>query len=251
MTGSAFSIERVSFSYSEVNGEPRNIFDGLDAVILPGCVTAIMGPSGAGKSTLGKLLAGELKPREGTVMLGSGLEEESNRFYVDQDPSRVYFPWKTVIGNLRQPLSLMGWSEADTRQRVDELMDEMDLRAVAERFPAFLSGGQKSRLALARVLSWRPRSLILDEYLADLDVVTRRRVVDALRRYVREEGMTLVMISHDPTDVASLADRCLVLSGSPARVLADIDWMGKGRDGAEAEFQQLIHQSLMAQMSTV
>jgi ABC-type nitrate/sulfonate/bicarbonate transport system ATPase subunit len=246
----AFHIDHLGFSYVESNGEDRCIFDDLEFKILPGCVTAIMGFSGSGKSTLGKLMAGELKPHKGSVRLGVGLDRELNRFYVDQDPAKVYFPWKTVAGNLRQPLALLGWSNSEIRQRVHELLEEMDLAALAGRFPAFLSGGQKSRLALARVLSWRPRSLILDEYLANLDVVTRDRVVKALRNYVQNHKMTVVIISHNPADVALLADRCVVIGGSPAHVVADIDLVAK-RDGNAGDFQEMIYQSLMGRMTAV
>lgn len=249
MSSTAFHVERLGFQYRETGGETRRVFDNLNLTIPSGCVTAVMGPSGSGKSTLGKLLAGALSPNSGQIRFSPGLEKEINRFYVDQDPSRVYFPWKTVEGNLRQPLALLGWNNEAIEQRIAELFEELDLHKQVHRFPAFLSGGQKSRLALARVLSWRPRSIILDEYLADLDVVTRRRVVHALRRYVQDHEMTVVMISHDPAEVASLADRCLVIGGSPGRVVADIALADK-HDGNEAEFQKLIHLSLSAQLVT-
>jgi len=249
MSMTAFHVERLGFQYRETSGEARRVFEDLNVTIMSGCITAVMGPSGSGKSTFGKLLAGALNPSSGQVKFGAGFEKEINRFYVDQDPSRVYFPWKTVGGNLRQPLGLLGWNKDAIDRRIAELLEELDLKELVHRFPAFLSGGQKSRLALARVLSWRPRSVILDEYLADLDVVTRRRVVHALRRYVQDHEMTVVMISHDPAEVASLADRCLVFGGNPGHVVADIALTEK-HDDREAEFRKLIHLSLSAQLVT-
>lgn len=246
----AFGIRSISFSYPHNRRADIPIFRDFSATITSGSVTAIMGPSGSGKSTLGKLLAGQLVPNSGKIDYGAGLEPPLHRFYIDQDPSRVYFPWLTVFQNLSHPLRTLAWNTDSIRQRTSDLLSEMDLQALGMEFPAFLSGGQKSRLALARVLSWYPKSIVLDEYLADLDLATRRRVIDALRRYVRCRDMTVIVISHDASDVAALADRCLVLGGQPATIVTDIDLRGFAQRDPEDALRVLIHANILAQDST-
>jgi NitT/TauT family transport system ATP-binding protein len=182
-----------------------------------------MGASGAGKSTLGKLLSGNLLPSSGRIEWAEEFNAERDRFYLDQDPDGVYFPWRTVEGNVREPLQVLGWPKDQLSAWSKEVISKFELDQLVDRFPKHLSGGQKSRLALARVLAWKPKAIILDEYLADLDTVTRHSVMETLTDFVKSEGMTVILISHATTDVAVVADRCLVFGGYPAHVIADIN----------------------------
>lgn len=221
--GTAVKLQDLRFAYPGQNGQARPIYDGLTLGIESRKVTALMGASGAGKSTLGKLLSGDLTPNSGTIRWAEEFKSERDRFYLDQDPGGVYSPWLTVEANVREPLRVLGWPKDRLSTWSREIISRLDLERFVDRFPKHLSGGQKSRLALARVLAWTPRSVILDEYLADLDTVTRQRVMEVLREFVTSRGMTVILISHATTDVAIVADRCLVFGGSPAHVIADID----------------------------
>lgn len=221
--GAAVNIHNVSFAYTGYDGKLTPVYGGITLGIERQKVTALMGASGAGKSTLGKLLAGNLAPRTGTVEWSSDFEALRDRFYLDQDPAGVYSPWLSVGANVREPLKVLGWPKDNLSSWSEEVIAKFELNRFVDRFPKHLSGGQRSRLALARVLAWKPKAIILDEYLADLDTVTRQRVIQILRDYVKSEGMTVILISHATTDVALVADRCLVFGGSPAHVIADID----------------------------
>lgn len=221
--GTAVNLNDVSFAYAGYDGKLTPVYEGLTVGIERRRVTALMGASGAGKSTLGKLLAGNLMPRAGSVKWSPDFVDKRDRFYLDQDPAGVYSPWLSVEANVREPLKVLGWPKNRISSWSDEVLSKFELKRLVDRFPKQLSGGQQSRLALARVLAWRPKAVILDEYLADLDTVTRQRVIRILRDFVESEGMTVILISHATTDVALVADRCLVFGGSPAHVIADID----------------------------
>jgi len=219
----AVTLEDLSFAYPGNNGSARPVYEGLSLRLHERHVTALMGASGAGKSTLGKLLSGNLNPNRGHVRWAEGFKAERDRFYMDQDPAGVYSPWLTVAANVREPLKVLRWPKDKLQAWSDEIISKFDLELFRDRIPKHLSGGQKSRLALARVLAWMPKAVILDEYLADLDTVTRHRVMQILRDFVTAEDMTVIVISHATTDVAVVADRCLVFGGSPAHIIADID----------------------------
>ncbi|MGD9588742.1 MAG: ATP-binding cassette domain-containing protein [Pyrinomonadaceae bacterium] len=221
--GVAVNINNLSFTYKEYGNGKHEIYRGLSLKIQRKQIVALMGASGAGKSTLGRLLSGELAPQAGTIDWNPDLVDMKNRFYIDQDPAGVFFPWLTVSANVREPLKILRWSKESLIERSTEILSQFELEQLSDRFPKHLSGGQKSRLALARILAWCPRAIILDEYLADLDTLTRKKVMNILRSSVNTLGTTVIMISHATSDVAALADRCLLFGGSPAAIIADID----------------------------
>ena len=219
----AVNINNLGFAYNASNGRSHRICEGLSLKIERQKIVALMGASGAGKSTLGRLLSGELSPRAGTIDWDIEFKDQKNRFYIDQDPAGVYSPWLTVAANVREPLKVLRWPKKILLEWSEEIISQFELERLVDRFPIQLSGGQKSRLALARVLAWCPKAIILDEYLADLDTVTRRKVMQILRDFVSKKEMTVIMISHATSDVAALADRCLFFGGDPVKVIADID----------------------------
>jgi ABC-type nitrate/sulfonate/bicarbonate transport system ATPase subunit len=211
----------VSFAYNgdgDIDDSP--LYDGFDLEMQRGSITAIMGASGSGKSTLGKLLGGELASSSGTVSWARELAPELDHFYIDQDPKKVFFPQQTVRENIAYPPrkrklnEINGW--------VDKLLAEFRLTSIASRYPLFTSGGQQSRLALARVLSWKPKCVILDEYLSSLDVNTRELVIANLHRMAAQHGTTIILITHNLTEALKLADLCVILGEKPVKILADI-----------------------------
>jgi ABC-type nitrate/sulfonate/bicarbonate transport system ATPase subunit len=220
---SAVKIRDLSFTYADHSGKQHPIFENLSLDISRQSITAVMGASGAGKSTLGKVLSGNLLPKNGHILWDDDFQERRDRFYIDQDPDGVYSPWLTVSANIREPLKVLRWSKESLTEHSNDIISQFELDKHADRFPKYLSGGQKSRLALARVLAWNPKLIILDEYLADLDAVTRKKVMQILKDFVAKKGMTVIMISHATSDVAAIADRCLFFGGNPARVIADIN----------------------------
>jgi NitT/TauT family transport system ATP-binding protein len=217
----AVQLRGVSFAYNgdgEIDQSP--LYDGFDLDIGRGKITAIMGASGSGKSTLGKLLGGELVAANGAMSWAQELTSELDHFYIDQDPKKVFFPRQTVRENVAYPPKKR--KNGEVNGWVDKLLEDFRLTPVADRYPLFTSGGQQSRLALARVLSWKPKCVILDEYLSSLDVKTRELVIANLQQLAARHGMTIILITHNLTEALKLADRCVILGQKPVKILADI-----------------------------
>jgi NitT/TauT family transport system ATP-binding protein len=198
--------------------------DGLDLEVGFGEFVALLGPSGCGKSTLLRLIAGLDRPDAGAVeVLGGGVA------YVFQDAHLL--PWRTVLENVGLPLELGGVSKADRLAAASAAIEEVGLGDAMGRRPAELSGGMRMRVSLARALVTRPRLLLLDEPFAALDELTRHRLDDQLRALWLAEGMTVLFVTHAITEAAYLAERAIVFSSRPARVVADVAVdLGRERD---------------------
>lgn len=191
--------------------------------VAPGELLAVYGPSGAGKTTLLRLLAGLSRPAGGYVRVGNDVWYDQQRGiwlppqrrevgFVFQD--YALFPNMTVRQNLEFALP-----NTATKTLVEELLELMDLGALARQRPWQLSGGQQQRVALARALTRQPRLLLLDEPLAALDVPTRLRLQEALAAAHQRFQLTTLLVSHDYTEIARLATRAVELDGG--RVMQD------------------------------
>ena len=195
----------------------------LSFTVDTGELACIVGPSGCGKSTLLRAIAGLLAPTGGSVLLhGSPVRGVPDDLaVVFQDYSRSLFPWLTVQSNVEFPLrGRIGRSERRERARL--ALAQVGLAEAAHKHPQQLSGGMQQRVALARALAYRPALLLLDEPFASVDAQTRFELEDLLLRVHAEQGTTMLLVTHDIDESVYLGDRVLVLSGSPARVLADI-----------------------------
>ncbi len=191
---------------------------GLDLDIAPGSFVALLGPSGCGKSTLLRLVAGLDRPDAGEVTVGDG-EKRPSIAYVFQDPHLM--PWRRNIDNVALPLELAGVAPARRRDEARAALEKVGLGDAAERYPGELSGGMRMRASLARALVTRPQILLLDEPFAALDELTRHRLDDQLRALWADLGMTVLFVTHAIGEAAYLAERAVVFSRRPARIVAD------------------------------
>ena len=215
----ALKVKKLYFSY---NGSAVALYEDFSLVIEKEKVTAIMGPSGCGKSTLGKIIGEQLTPQGGEIVWDDFFEAPFDRFYVDQDPHKVIFPQQKVEKNVRHPLELERKnSEELIDAKVGDTLSNFGLEALADQFPKDLSGGEKSRLALARVLAREPKAIILDECLSGLDLHTRDIILKILEDRAGSEGATTVFITHTVNEVLRIAHRCIVLGKHPVEVIAD------------------------------
>lgn len=205
----------------ESTGFPKTL-QNFSLEIQQSKTTAILGSSGSGKSTLAKLACRILLPLEGRVAWNNHLERAYDVVYVDQDPMNSVYPWLTVEGNLREPLTTLGWSHEAIAERSSLLLALFRLQHIRDSKPKSLSGGEMHRLALARSFSWRPKVAILDETLSSLDPPTRAMIFKALREIVDKDGLTLIVITHYTDDALDLADRILVVGGRPMNVIEDL-----------------------------
>ncbi len=197
--------------------------DGVDLDVAPGEFVALLGPSGCGKSTLLRLVAGLDRADSGAVEV-DGAAAGSARgtlcaAFVFQDAHLL--PWRTVLANVALPLELRRVPEAARLAEARAAIEQVGLADAASRRPAELSGGMRMRVSLARALVTRPRLLLLDEPFAALDELTRQRLDDQLRGLWLARGMTVLFVTHSITEAAYLADRAVVFSPRPARIVAD------------------------------
>ena len=192
-------------------------FLALDDVTLEipdGSLTAVLGPSGSGKSTLLRIVAGLERPDSGEVLLAgedaTGLApQRRNVGFVFQHYAA--FKHMTVRDNVAFALAIRKRPKQEIRERVDELLELVQLQGFADRYPSRLSGGQRQRMALARALAAKPRVLLLDEPFGALDARVRAELRDWLRRLHQEVHVTTVFVTHDQEEAMEVADRVAVL----------------------------------------
>lgn len=228
--GAGIDIDRVSRTFP---GGVRAVHE-LSLHIPAGQFLAIIGPSGCGKSTLLRIVARLDRPTSGAVRLPA----DAGMAYVFQDAHLL--PWRSVQRNVELPLELMGVARDERRRRARRCLESVGLAEAAGRFPAQLSGGMRMRVSLARALVTEPRILLLDEPFAALDEITRQQLDDQLRALWRDRRMTVLFVTHSIMEATYLAERAVVLTPRPARVVVDrtID-LPQSRDAAlrgRAEF---------------
>lgn len=185
--------------------------------IAPGAFVSLLGPSGCGKSTALRLAAGLLAPDTGTVTFAGGKPQIG---FVFQEPTLM--PWADALTNARLPLDLQGASRRDAQARAAAALARVGLAGFERALPRELSGGMKMRVSLARALAAQPRLLLLDEPFAALDEITRAQLGDDLLRLWREDGLTILFVTHSVSESAYLSQRVLVMTPRPGRVAADI-----------------------------
>lgn len=215
---SLLELRGAGFAYGS-----RRVLDDVSLRIDDGDSLGLVGESGAGKSTILRLLLGLAAPRDGQVLfedapLALRDRAQMRRFRasvqpVFQDPYSSLDPRQRIDRIIGEPLRSLGLaSGADAQRRIAEALDSVGLPAdTARRYPHEFSGGQRQRIAIARAVVSRPRVLLADEPVSALDVTTRVQVLELLDRLRRENGLSLVMVSHDLTAIASACDRTLVL----------------------------------------
>jgi NitT/TauT family transport system ATP-binding protein len=190
------------------------VLRGLDLTIEAGSFVALIGPSGSGKSTLLRLVSGLEAATEGRVERSGG-----GMAFVFQDAHLL--PWRTVLDNVALPLELAGVPRREARARAQAPLADVELSEVAQRFPDQLSGGMRMRVSIARALVTEPQLLLLDEPFGALDELTRQRLDERLRDLYLRRRMTVMFVTHSLAEAVFLADRALVFSPRPARVVLD------------------------------
>jgi NitT/TauT family transport system ATP-binding protein len=221
MTAGRIAIDHV---HMEV-GEGADRFEALHDVsvdIAPGQFVCLLGPSGCGKSTLLGALAGHLKPARGTLRVDGERVDgpHPDRGLVFQQ--HTLFPWQRVIDNVAFGLKMKGVARAPRHARARELLAAVGLAGFESRYPAQLSGGMQQRVEIARVLINHPRVLLMDEPFGALDALTRARMQQLLLDVWSRIPTTVVFVTHDIDEALFLADRLLVMSARPGRVIEDL-----------------------------
>jgi NitT/TauT family transport system ATP-binding protein len=187
---------------------------------VPGLAfTAIVGPSGCGKSTLLHIAAGLDTQFSGDVILPAGRGRQ-DLACVFQAPRLL--PWLTAVQNVSFVLEERGQSRRDARTNAARMLASVGLEGFEDRFPGQLSGGMQQRVALARALATEPAVLLMDEPFGALDEITARRLRAELLRLHEAGPRTVLFVTHNVTEAAFLADRVVVMSPRPGRIIAEV-----------------------------
>ncbi|WP_460115289.1 ABC transporter ATP-binding protein [Pseudomonas sp. H2_D02] len=210
---------------SIVLGQGAQAFEavqGLDCQIEAGQFVCILGPSGCGKSTLLGALAGHLQPSTGTLKVDAVpvVGPSPQRGMVFQQ--HTLFPWRSVRDNVAFGLKMRGLGKLERHRAADEILALVGLEGFAGHWPDQLSGGMQQRVEIARVLVNRPRLLLMDEPFGALDALTRLNMQELLLDIWTRIRTTVVFVTHDIDEALFLADRLLVMSPRPGRIIEDL-----------------------------
>jgi ABC-type nitrate/sulfonate/bicarbonate transport system ATPase subunit len=211
------SIREVVKSY-RLHDRELPVLAGIDLEVAPGSFTAILGASGCGKSTLLRLILGLDADYGGEILLdgkqirGTGLE----RGIVFQE--HRLFPWLTVAQNVALALAGSTLTDSDKRETVREHLRLVGLTAFEGAYPHQLSGGMSQRAAIARALVNKPKLLLLDEPFGALDALTRLHLQTELQRLWQNEGVTMILVTHDIEEAVFLGQQVVVMDARPGRI---------------------------------
>ena len=215
-------------------------FDRVNLESTPGEVLAIIGRSGCGKSTLLHIMAGLLAPTSGSIRLNDVEIKEPSPKWVMMFQAPHLFPWMQVSQNVGIGLKFANFAEDKIRDRVEETIKLVDLEEFAESNVQDLSGGQQQRVALARSLVMEPEMLLLDEPFSALDAFTRASLQKDVRSIAKNMGINLVIVTHSIDEAVLMADRAVIMAGSPGKIKKEIlVELPKERTAQDPEVQRI------------
>jgi NitT/TauT family transport system ATP-binding protein len=230
-------VNDVSVKFGSRRNSETHVLDGINFEVRPSEFVAIVGRSGCGKTTLLKVVAGLMRSSAGSVTFGA------NETYADQRIGFLFqadalLPWKTAADNVGIAFQLATGDKAHARERSVELMQNLGLDDVAEKYPHQLSGGMRKRVALARTLAYDPTVFLMDEPFGALDAQTRVTVGNFFLKILERSRQTVLLVTHDIEEAVTLADRVIVLSRGPGSTVVrefEID-LPRPRDYYESRF---------------
>jgi NitT/TauT family transport system ATP-binding protein len=193
---------------------------GIELEVGKGEFVSLIGPSGCGKSTLLRIVGDIVEPSAGEVTVNG---KPARRARLDRDYGIVFqapvlYDWRNVAKNIALPLEMLGWDRSRRRERVDAMLDLVELTGFAGHHPWELSGGMQQRVSIARALSFSPALLLMDEPFGALDEMTRERLNMELLRIWAETGSTVIFVTHSISEAVFLSTRVAVMSARPGRI---------------------------------
>lgn len=216
----AVEIDGVGKWFDQRDGAPLHVLQDIALAVPQGEIVAIVGASGSGKSTLLNIIAGLIEADAGGIRLfgtpARDFRDWRAMTYMFQDDRLL--PWRTAAQNVAFGLEAGRMPATERRRRVDETLDLVGLSRFRNAYPHELSGGMRSRVALARSLVTEPTILLLDEPFSKLDPTIRAQMHAELLRIAGLRAMTLIFVTHDVEEAVVLADRIVVLQPHPGRV---------------------------------
>lgn len=216
-------IDSVGVTYAADNGADIQAVDDFSLTVEAGQFVVVIGPSGCGKSTMLSCVGGLVRPTTGRIQFnGADIEapDPHRGAFVFQDYG--LFPWQTVVDNAALGLRYAGVKKADRRAAAMRYLELVGLADFASAYPGQLSGGMQQRVAVARALTMGPQILLLDEPFGAIDEISRRRLGVEMSRILGEAGKTVLFITHSLEEAIFWADRVIVMSSRPGRIIRDV-----------------------------
>jgi NitT/TauT family transport system ATP-binding protein len=248
LDGSKVVVEDVSKAFQGESGTVQALRD-VNFGVADGEFVCIVGSSGAGKTTLFRIIAGLEEATEGAVLVdgepidGAGMD----RGMVFQEYG--LFPWRTVLENVTFGLEQREVSASERRSRARELIELVGLEGSEDSYPKELSGGMKQRVGIARALAVDPEILLMDEPFGSVDAQTKQRLHGELLDIWRQTDKTVLFVTHDVDEAVTLADRVVVLTGSPGTVHevveVDLERPRSRREEAFAEHEARLREAII------
>jgi ABC-type nitrate/sulfonate/bicarbonate transport system ATPase subunit len=219
----ALSFQGIGQSFATPGGgSPLLILNGIGFDVPAGRFVSVIGPSGCGKSTLLQMAAGLLKPTQGEVFHNGHRVTDVNRNIGFVPQQAQLLPWKTLSENIEFPLLLRGIDAAQRKDRVRAAIAAVDLTGFEGHYPYQLSGGMQKRVSIARMLVYRPDTILMDEPFGALDAQTRMVMQNDLQALLARDAASVLFVTHDITEAVLLSDTVVVLSRRPTRLLAEV-----------------------------
>ncbi|MCP3103741.1 nitrate/sulfonate/bicarbonate ABC transporter ATP-binding protein [Myxococcus sp. K15C18031901] len=237
-------LRGVSQSFTQPNGAPLPVLQGIDLQVRPAEVVCLLGPSGCGKSTLLRILAGLIRPTTGEVLYHGRPLTGLNPGVAIVFQSFALYPWMTVAQNIQVVLQAAGLPRAEVATRAAQAIRTVGLDGFEEAYPRELSGGMKQRVGMARAFSLHPEMLFMDEPFSQVDALTaeslRAEVLD-LWASRRSQSSSILMVSHDIKEVVYMADRIVVLGAHPGVVRTVVEnTLPRPRDYRSPELLRMV-----------
>ena len=213
------AASKVDLVFQTADG-PVHALSEIDLEINKGDFISLIGPSGCGKTTLLRLIADLEKPTGGMLKVNGISPEEArlNRDYGYVFQSPALYPWRTVEGNLKLPLEIMGVEKAEQNKRAREALEMVDLTGFEKKFPWQLSGGMQQRVSIARALTFYPDLLLMDEPFGALDEIVRDQLNEHFHRLWEQTHKTVVFVTHSIPEAAYLSTKIVVMSPRPGKI---------------------------------
>jgi NitT/TauT family transport system ATP-binding protein len=214
----------VGLTFQTADG-PVHALKDVDLTIEQGDFVSFIGPSGCGKTTLLRAIAALETPTAGRLSVNGMTPDAARKAraygYVFQAPG--LYPWRTIAGNIGLPLEIMGFDRTERRQRIDRVLDLVDLAGFGGKYPWQLSGGMQQRASIARALAFDADILLMDEPFGALDEIVRDRLNEALLELWAKTGKTIGFVTHSIPEAVYLSTRIVVMSPRPGRITRIIE----------------------------
>jgi NitT/TauT family transport system ATP-binding protein len=224
MTAPVISARDMSLTF-QTNDGPVHALKNVSLDIAKGEFVSFIGPSGCGKTTFLRVIADLEQPTSGTITVNGMSPEDARRAraygYVFQ--AAGLYPWRTIAGNVKLPLEIMGFSRAEQDARVEKVLDLVELSGFARKFPWQLSGGMQQRASIARALAFDADILLMDEPFGALDEIVRDRLNEQLLELWARTEKTIGFVTHSIPEAVYLSTKIVVMSPRPGRITDVID----------------------------